>query len=226
MSKATPTKTKGRLSKKELKQDKLVAFAYKAEKFYAEHQKLVLGVATAVVVIIAAVILLRHTVQSARLEESYDLTIAKMEYGSGKLDDAKPGFQKVVGEGGAAGGEAKYYLARIAFDKGNYTQAADEFKDYLKNFSVGEQMDCAAMSGLAACYEALGNNAEAVKVYEEVAEKYPHNAFAPQALYQASHLYFKLNQKDKAIHDLEQIRDNYAEASITAQAKRDLDNLQ
>jgi len=96
MSKATSAKTKGRLTKKELKQDKLVEFAYKAEAYYNEHQRLVLGVIGAVVVVIVAVVLLRHTMQSARLEESYDLTLAKMEYGAGKLDEAKPGFQKVT----------------------------------------------------------------------------------------------------------------------------------
>jgi len=225
MSKVTSTKTKGRLTKKELKQDKLVEFAYKAEKFYAERQNLVLGIAGAIVVIIIAVILLRHTMQSAKLEESYDLTLAKMQYGSGKIDDAKAGFQKVIGEGGAAAGEAKYFLGRVAFDKGNYTQAVEEFKGYLKNFSVDDQLDCAAMSGLAATYQAQGNDSEAAKLYDEVAEKYSHNVFAPQALYQASQLYLKLNQKDKAIHNLEEIRDNFAETSAAQQARRDLDSF-
>lgn len=226
MSKVTSAKTKGRLTKKEMKQDKLLEFTVKAEKFYAERQNLVLGVAGAILVIILGVVLLRHTVQNARLEQSYDLTIAKMQYGSGKTDEANPGFQKVVGEGGVAAGEAKYFLGRIAFDKGNYTQAAEEFKACLKDFSLDDQLECAAMSGVAAAAEAQGNDAEAAKLYDEVAGKYPKNVFAPQALYQAAHLYIKLNQKDKTIHDLEQIRDNYPEASITPQAKRDLDNLQ
>ncbi|HEY3294247.1 MAG TPA: tetratricopeptide repeat protein [bacterium] len=226
MSKVTSAKTKGRLTKKELKQDKLVEFTYKAEAFYATHQRLVLGVVGGVVVVILGVILLRHTIQNARLEESYDLTIAKMQFGSGKYEDARTAFQKVIGEGGSAAGEAKYFLARIAFEKGNFTQAADEFKGYLKDFSVDDQMDCAAMAGLAATYEAQGNDSEAAKVYEETAEKYSKNVYASQALYQASRIYLKLGQKDKAVHDLQQIRDKYAEASITPQAKRDLDNLE
>jgi TolA-binding protein len=225
MSKVTSTKTKGRLTKKEMKQDKLVDFAYKAEAFYGENQKLVFGIAGGIVVVILAVILLRHTMMSARLEESYDLTLAKMEYGSGKLEEAKPGFQKVVTEGGAPGAEAKYFLARIAFEKGNYAQAQDEFKGYLKNFSGGDELDCAAMSGLAATYEALGNDADAAKLYEEIAEKYSKNVYAPHALYEASRVYLKLNQQDKAVHDLEQIRDKYPDSASAGQAKRDLDNL-
>jgi TolA-binding protein len=226
MSKVTSAKTKGHLTKKELKQDKLVDFAYKAEAFYNKHQRLVMGIAGAIVVIIIAVVLLRHTIQSARLEESYDLTLAKMEYGSGKLDEAKPGFQKVVTEGGTAGAEAKYFLGRIAFDQGNFTQAETEFKDYLKNFSGGEELDCAVMSGLAATDEALGKDSEAATLYEEVAAKYPDNAYAPQSLLEASRVNLKLNQKDKAIHNLEQIRDKYPESAAAGQAKRDLDNLQ
>ena len=225
MSKVTSAKTKGRLTKKEMKQDKLVEFAYKAEAFYAQHKNLVLGVAGAILVVIVGVVLLRNTMQSARLEESYDLTIAKMQFGAGKMDDSKPGFQKVVGEGGAAAGEAKYFLGRIAYEKGNYSQAADEFKAYLKDFSVDDQLDCAAMAGLAASTEGLGNDQEAAKLYEEAADKYSRNVYAPQALYQASRIYLRINQKDKAIHDLQMIRDKFPESSITAQAKRDLDNL-
>jgi TolA-binding protein len=225
MSKVTSAKTRGRLTKKEMKQDKLVEFAYKAEAFYTANQKLVLGVVGAIVVVILAIILLRNSMQSARFEQSYDLTLAKMAYGTGKLDEAKPAFNKVVAEGGSAGAEAKYFLARIAFEKGDYTQAEQEFKGFLKDFSGGEELECAAMSGLAATYEALKNDAEAAKLYEEVASKFSSNVFAPQALYEASRVHLKSNQQDKAVHDLETIRDKYSTATVAAQAKRDLDNL-
>jgi hypothetical protein len=52
MPKTVSQKTKGKLSKKELKQDKLVEFAYKAERYYHEHQKLVFGIVGAIVVIL------------------------------------------------------------------------------------------------------------------------------------------------------------------------------
>jgi TolA-binding protein len=225
MSKVSSAKTRGRLTKKELKQDKLVEFTVMAEKFYAERKNLVLGLAAAIVVVIVGIIVLRNTFQSARLEKSYDLTLAKMQYGAGKLDEAKPGFEKVMREGGSAAAEAKYFLGRIAFEKGNFTQAAEEFKDFLKNYSSDEELDCAASSGLAATYEAQGNDAEAAKAFEDIGMKYPRNSYATQALYQASRLYIKLNEKDKAIHVLETIRDKYPESSIVAQVRRDLENF-
>jgi TolA-binding protein len=221
------SKSKGHLTKKELKQDKLVELTYKLEQYYRDHQKIVLSVAAAVVIIILGVVLVRKSVQSTRLQSSYQLTLAKMDYGSGRLPEAKDGFQRIVStESGRYAGEAKYFLGRIAFDQNNYAQAVTDFTTYLKDFAVDDQLDCAAMSGLAAAYEAQGKNEDAVKTYTQIAEKYPQNTYAPQALWEASRVYLSLNQTDSAIKALQQIRDKYSESAVAAQAKRQLDNLQ
>jgi TolA-binding protein len=227
MAKAISSKTKGHLTKKELKQDKLVEFTYKAEQFYRDHQRTVLIAAAAVVIVILGVVLVRKSVQSTRMEESYQLTLAKMNYGANRLPEAKDAFQKIVStESGKYAGEAKYFLARIAFEQGNYADAVTDFTSYLKDYSVDDQMDCAAMSGLAAAYEAQSKNEDAVKTYTQVAEKYPQNPYAPQALLEASRIYLSLNQPDNAAKVLQQIRDKYPDSALASQAKRQLDNLQ
>jgi TolA-binding protein len=227
MSKVTAAKTKGRLTKQELKQDRLVKLAYQTEHFYLQHQKWVIGAAIGVLAIVLGVVIVRKTIESNKLEAAYTLTMAKMNYGSSRLDEAKASFQRIVtNQGGATAAEAKYFLARIAFDQGNYTQASDEFKAYLKDFSGDDELDCAAMSGLASTYEALNNPEEAAKTFLQVAEKFPNNPYAAEALWEASRIYIKLNQTDNAQKALLKIRDNYSTSSVMGQVRRSLEALQ
>ena len=224
MAKALSAKTKGKLSKKDLKQDKLVEFTFKAETFYHKNKSWVVGGAAAVVVIVLAVVIYNSSQKSSRLEQSYQLTMAKMSYGAGKLDDAKQGFQTVKTQfSGSTAGEAQYFLGRIAFEQGDYPAAETEFASYLNDYSVDDELDAAALSGLAAAQEAQGKSDQSIETYTKVADKYPKVAFAPQALQNVARLAQKLNQPDKAKQALQQIVDKYPESSSAQQARKDLD---
>ena len=226
MAKAITAKSKSKLSKKDLKQDKLVEFTFRAETFYHKNQKLVAGVLTALVVVVLAVIFLNSSQKSARLEQSYQLTLAKMSYGSGNLDQAKQGFQQIVTQfGGQTAGEAKYFLGRIAFEQGDYTTAEAEFNSYLNDYSVDKAIDAAALAGLAATAEAQGQYDKALEHYGQVAKKYPDLAFAPQALQNVARLALKVNQPDQAKQALQKIVDDYPESFAVQQARKDLDAL-
>jgi TolA-binding protein len=226
MAKAISSKSSGKLTKKELKQDKLVELTYKLEKFYLEHQKWVIAAVVAVVVIVAGVILIRKTMESSRLQESYQLTLAKMNYGAGKTDEARDAFQRIVSsQSGRAAGEARYFLGRIAYDKGNFADAATAFSAYIKDFASDDEMECAAMAGLAGCYEAQNKTEDAAKTYMEIAVKFPQSSFAAQALWEASRVYMSINQNDAAKKALQTIRDKYNESILSPQAKRMLENL-
>jgi TolA-binding protein len=228
MAKATATKPKGHLTKKELKQDKLVQFAYKAEQFYLNNQKWVLGVAFGILAVVVVGVLIHRSVKSGRMQQSYQLTMAKMSYGMGQLDDAKNEFEQLVSAFGssAAGGEARYFLGRIAFEQGNYSQAIDEFTRCRKEYSLDDKLECATLAGLAASYESIGKKEDAAKTYGEVADSYPQNAYSAQALMEASRIYLDLNQNDKAIEVLKRLREEYPESVWASQAKRQLDALE
>jgi TolA-binding protein len=227
MAKTSVTKPRGHLTKKELKQDKLVDFAYKAERFYLQNQKLVLGIAVGILIVVLAVVFIRKTTRSSRMEDSYQLMMAKIAYGSGRADEAENAFRKIASSmGGDAAAQAKLYLGKIAYDKENYSQAAQEFQAYLKDNSGNEELDVAAMSGLAASYEALDRLSEAVQLYMEIPDKYLKNAYAPQALLEAARVYRKLNQNDKLINAYHMILDKYPESHAASTAKRELEKLE
>jgi TolA-binding protein len=227
MSKVTSAKTKGRLTKKELKQDRLVKLTIQLEQFYFEHQKIVLSVVVAVLVVIAAVILVRKSIQNSHLEAAYKMTMAKAAYGGGRMPQADSAFQALTtSEGGAVAAEAKYFLGRIAFEAGDYSKAIDEFNGYFKNFRGTPQLDVAAYDGLGASFESLGKYADAAAEFEKAAEKYPQSSATPQNLADAARLYLKLDQKEKALPLLRKIRDDYPDSPAAAQARQQLASLE
>jgi TolA-binding protein len=227
MTKAISAKSRGKISKKELKQDKLVEFTVKVEAFYNRHKNWVISVLTAVLVIVAAVVLIGKSQKSARMEESFQLTMAKMKYGSGQLDDANQDFQKILTDySGRPAGEAQYFIARIAFEKGDFASAESGFEAYLKNYSVDPAMNAAALSGYAASQEAEGNLEGAMQSYQRLAQEYPSNAYAPQSLLEVSRLAQALGKDEESTQALRKILDKYSESTAVQQARKDLDNLE
>ncbi len=226
MTKTAAAKS-GRLTKKELKQDKLVEVAYKLEHYYLTHKNLVLGIGGGIVVAVIAVILLSRSLQSARIEESFVLSQAKLAYGQANLEQAKQGFEKVVADfSGGPEAEAHYFLGRIAFDQQNYQVAEKEFQTYVDDFSLDPYMDAAALMGLAATKDARGQFADAAKLYEQAAAQYPGVPAAPDALLAGSRLYGKLNQVDKQRELLTRIKEKYPDSFVMAQVRKELENLE
>ncbi len=225
MTKSAAAKSK-KLSRHDLKQDKLVDLAYKFEHYYLTHKNLVHGVIGGIVVAIAAFILISRSMESGKLEESFTMGQAKMAYGMGQFDQAKQQFQKVVSDySGTPSGEAHYFLGRIAFEQGDFATAESEFQTYLDDFKSDDYLDAAAWAGLAATKDAKGQTEEAAKLYEKIANDFAHIPFAAQALLEGSRLYGKLNQVDKQKELLTRIKSKYPESTFLPAAIKELENL-
>ncbi|NUO18242.1 tetratricopeptide repeat protein [bacterium] len=216
----------GRLTKEDLKHDTLVETAVKVESFYETHKQTVWMAAGGLVAAIVAIMALVGWMGSSADEESFALMQAKTAYGQRQLADAQAKFQQVQANyGGETAAEAQYYLARIKFDKGDYSGALMDFEACLKSYSPDEATAQGAMAGVASALEATGRLDEAASKYMEVAGKYPESAYAPEALTQASRLYVKLNQNDKALEALDRIIRDYPESQGFQKAKTLADQL-
>ncbi len=227
MAKAFKAKGAGKLTKKELREDKLVSFASKMERVYQENQSKVLGIVVVVVILIAGGIFLQQMSSESRMIESYDLTIAKMAYGQEQYDPARTGLEKVISQySGEVAAEAKYYLARIEYEEGKYAEAEASFREYQQSFAGDDYTNCAAISGLAASLEAQQKLEEAAATYEEAATRYPNISYAPEALVQAARLYVSINQEDNEARVLSLLVDKYPDSFSATKAKQDLERLQ
>ena len=99
------------------------------------------------------------------------------------------------------------------------------FEACVTNYSPDQETLEASFAGWAAALEASGKDAEAAAKYEETANKFPQSAFAPEALTQASRLYLKLNQNDKALAAVDKIVQKYPESQAYNKARTQVDQL-
>lgn len=219
MATQAAAKGKKRLSRRELKEDKLIALAKKFELFYEKNRKIVLGLAAAILVVIVAIFLIRTSQQRAYDDASLELTIAKIMFDMGRLDEAEPQLQSIKSKyGGRIAGEAQYYLARSSFVRGNVEEAEAAFREYVRNYHVNNYVDAAAFAGLAACVESQGKYIEAAEIYLSIPRKYPKNFFSAEAMYQAARCYLLADQRDKALEICRLLQRQYPTSAVKSRA--------
>ena len=79
----------------------------------------------------------------------------------------------------------------------------------MKKYNGGEPILAARALALQGdCYSALGNNAEAVKMYEKAAAK-ADNLFAADYLVKAGQTYAAMGQNDKALAAYKTVKEKY-----------------
>ncbi|MBU1935955.1 tetratricopeptide repeat protein [bacterium] len=213
---ATQTsKSKKRLSRKEMREDKLIGMAQKVEQFYEQNRKLVMAVVAGILIVIVAFFLVRGNQQKAFEEASLNLSIAKVMFEMKRFDAAESQFQALKTQyGGRVAGEAQFYLAKSAFLQGKFEEAEAGFKEYISKYHVDKYIDVAAIAGLAACQESQGRYEEAAETYLSIPRKHRRHYFSAQAMYRAGECYLAVNQDDKAFQTYQLLLKQYPDSPL------------
>jgi len=218
---------KKKLSKKEIKEDKLVTTFYEARKFYEENQNKIFAVVGVIAVIVIAVILYTNKVEENNFAASLELTRVLPIYNSGSYQEAidgRPGtnvigLQKIVDEyGNSDQGElAKIYLANALYFMGGIDAAFEYFNDYSGS---NEDLVAAALAGKASCLEVKEDYEAAADSYNKAANVNKFNPSNPDYLLKAGINYIKVDQLMDAKKSLQEIKDNYKTSSASREVDR------
>lgn len=217
---------KKKLSKKQIKEDKLVTSFYNARKFYEDNQSRVLIVLGAVAAIIVAIIWYNSKVTQDNHSAALELSRIYSIYDSGSFQEAiegKPGtnvtgLRSIVDNyGGSEQGEtARIYLANAYYFLGDYENAKKEYDGYSGS---NKQLVASAYAGIAACLEAEGDYKGAADYYLNAADVYEFNPTNADNLLNAGKNYIKNENYEKAEEILNRIKEDYAQSA----ASRDVD---
>jgi len=208
---------KKKLSKKEIKEDKLVSFVYKAQSFYEDYKNKIF---TYGAVIVAAVAITYFYVNQQRTDNDnagVELSRTMMLYDQGAYLQAIEGQQgtniiglkKIVEEyGGTENGEsAKIFLANSYSFLGNYEEALNYYKDYSGSI---DYFKAAAIAGRAGYYASKNDYIEAADLYKEAAGVTEVNAQNSEYLLNAGINLLKAGNKQEAKTVFETIREKYS----------------
>lgn len=218
---------KKKISRKEIKEDKLVSTFYKAQNFYEEYKsKIILYGVIAAVAIVAVYFYLN---QQAEQNEQAGLHLANVMsiYDSGAYLEAIEGRQgtdviglkKIVEEyGGTENGEtAKIYLANAYSNLGKTDEAFNYYSDYSGDIEI---LKAASIAGQAAYYATKDDFEKAADLYRDAARVTQQNLNNSDYLLNAGIYYIKAGEEEQAQNLLEELKEKYPQSVANRSADR------
>lgn len=214
---------KKKITKREIKQDRLVETYFKAKTFFEENQKTILIAVGSLVVVVLLTIYFVNRSKERDIESTTLLGNVIPIYEQGQYQQVIDGIpaKKIKGlkeiaeefDGTEAGEAAKIFLANAYYFLGKYDEALKYYKDYDGDNKL---FKATAYAGAASCYEIKGNKKEAAEMFLKAARANPSEVYTPEYLLYAARIYAEIGKKDAAKKLLEQIKKDY---STSAQAR-------
>ena len=217
---------KKKLSKKQIKEDKLVTSYYQAQKFYEDNQSRIFIVVAVVAVIVVAVFWYNSKVSQQNTTATTELARVIPIYDQGsylEAIDGRPGtnilgLKKIVDEyGGSDQGEvARIYLANALYNTGKIDEALNEYDNYSGS---NDLLAASALAGKAACYEAKNEKEKAADLFLKASKIDKLNPQNSDYLLSAAKNYIDSGDMDTAEELLKEIKADFS----ASQAAREVD---
>lgn len=216
-----------RLSKRQIKEDKLVTTALATWAWLQDNYPKLIGGAVGLV----CLILVGNYVMGAkdrRAAEAADVfaqaQIAAMEERAGDvLLHGEEAYRKYSGDGSAA--QALLLVANTYFSMRRVAEAREAFQKCLKDYAHDPVMAYAGWNGLAAGLEQEGNMRAAAEKYEEFAKNFERSPFAAASLKEAARCYGMAGDARKERELLNLLTDRYKDTPLAPESQARLKTM-
>lgn len=210
-----------RITRKQIKQDKLVTIALKASDFVNRNSKYLIASVFAVAFIAFAVFVFVRSKKEAEEKAALKLAQVEVQYNQENYDAVIELTKEIVDKykGTNSAGIATFYLANSYFFKKDYDNAKKYYSKYMDDYNADDLLSSSSLSGIGACLEQKGKYQEAAQYYEKAAKRYPTSFQAPQNYLNAGRCYLLAGAKDKAMKILQSLVDDYQNARVKTEAE-------
>ena len=223
---------KKKLSRKEMKQDKLVETYYKVYSFVEQNsQRILLYGIISVVVILAAIFYVKHKSQQNQAA-AVELSRVMSMYDSGNYMEAvqgRPGtpiigLKKIVDEyGGTENGEtAKIYLANSYSFLGKIDEAYKYYSDYSGSIKMYE---ATSLAGQGAYFVSKNEFEKAAELYTKASHVSGQDVLDSEYLLKAGINYMKSGNNKEAKESFEKIKKDYENTAAARNVQKYLVQL-
>lgn len=218
---------KKKISRKEIKEDKLVTTYYQAVQYFEENKSRIYIYAGVLLAVVAAVYF--YISYKSSQNEKADLALSKVislydagayqEAINGRTADNVIGLQKIVDEYGSteSGETAKIYLANAYNFLGRTDDALKYYDDYSGDNDVFE---ATALAGKGGCLEAKGEFEKAADAYKEASLVAKNNPLNAEYLLQSGINYLEAGNKEDALTVLQKAKDEYKTSPYARDVER------
>lgn len=220
-------KPQKKISKREIKEDRLVTSYFEATSWYEQNKKLVSSVLTGLVLVAVVIVVVVNNMRSNNEKATSELGKVMRLYDEGRFDlaiNGNPqqnirGLQAIVDDYGstAAGELATLYLANAYYAQAQY----DKGLEYFLEAEVDDpMMSSSALAGAAACYEAKEDYPRAAEYFERAAFNDPRGVLAADYLMHAGQNFVKAGKKEKAVELYKRLKRDYPTSSHVREIDR------
>lgn len=218
---------KKKLTRKEIKQDKLVTYYFKFNQLVQNNFKFILGGLAAIVVVALIAVMITSSKRNAEKSASREFLSAMAEFQRGNYTDAAEMFRTMVNAYGGTKSATigTYYLANTYYRTDAFDQALEYYKKFARKHSSDPLLGRPAMIGVANCLVQKQQFKEAAEQFMQVAKKYPKSIEAPESLLNAGLAFIQAQEIKKAETAFERLIKDYPESSFKADAEMKLAKL-
>ena len=216
-----------RITKRQLKEDKLISTTARLSIFLSEHWKEIASV-IAGIVIIAGALSLYYSYRTGRNEgaarvlsearilfteaESAMESEGKVESTVEKYEKAKTKFQEVFQKNGHSYtiSEAMFYSAKCSYQLGEYDEAVSTFQNVVSKYPKSV-FALYARKGIGQCYEQFGDDGnlrKAIQQYDELS-RYPETYVTLRTFIDKGRCYEKLGEWEQSVGAYKTIVDKF-----------------
>jgi tetratricopeptide (TPR) repeat protein len=221
-----------KLSRKEIKEDKLVEFYYKSQSFFEENKNKIFTYLGAVALVVLAVILFMNYRSGQNQEAAGHLSKVMDMYDAGdflgaiegKKDVKILGLKEIVANYGSTenGETAKIYLANSYASLGKPDEALKYYEDYGGDIDIYKASSLAGQAGIYSSKNEFEKAADLYMKASKVAKTIVMNA---DYIFLAAVNYFDAGNKEQAKNLLQTIKDDYKTSAVYSQVDRYLSQL-
>ena len=203
-------------TEQELRQQNIAEAVSKSELFFQKYGKIVYGCVAAIIIVALAILAYnRFILQPAKEKAQEAMFRAEQKFAEGDFelalrgDDNNMGFEEIIGQYGAKGGESVYlYAGSCALQLGSFDEAIGYFKKYDGSDRI---LLSRAQAGIGDAYVGLEDYKSALAAYEKAAAT-ADDTFSAGYMLKAGQVAEKLGDTDKALALYKEIKDQYPDA--------------
>jgi len=220
-------KPKKRITKREMKEDRLVTTYFEAQSWFEENKKRISSIFFTLVLVGVAAWFYYNNLATQNVAAAADLGKIIRFFDEGRYQVAinglpeqnLRGLQQIVDEysGTEAGERATFYLANSYYAIGNYEKALQ----YYEEADMGDNsLMAAVIAGIGACHEVMGNHEKAAQQFERAASEDALQYHSAENLYRAGQNYLLAGNKEKAEEILKKLKANHPSSQYSREADR------
>jgi len=218
---------KKKISKKEIKEDRLVTTYYKTVDYFNQHKNKIYLYGGIVLVLFAAIYW--YVDHKAKNNEAASTELGKIlasyekgayqEAINGKPAEKIPGLKQIVDEYGSTetGEAAKIFLANSYSMMGKTEDAFKYYDDYSGDNKI---FKATSLAGKASYYESKNDFQKAADLFLEAAHSSEENALNAEYLLKAGIDFIEAGQKDKAKETLKSLKEEYKTSTAVREVDR------